>query len=101
MEGVQSRPQGQRIGRNVFGYRDLGSLGQDDGAPTSLTQPTINDPYVQATLEWQAKMLKALSEGAKTLELQRWMQIAATLSIPLAAAAWRVIFPHLKARWID
>lgn len=50
-------------------------------------------------LEWRARMLAAQTTNTewtarwvKRDEMQRWIQIAATLSIPLAAAVWRAIF---------
>jgi hypothetical protein len=58
---------------------------------TTLSNPTITDP----TLQWQANVLSQLQAGVATMqkaELQKWLQIAATLSIPLAAAIWRAIF---------
>ena len=70
----------------------LGSLGDDTGGSTTLSQPTLPDP---ATLQWQADVKAQLQAGVATLqraELQKWLQIAATLSIPLAAAVWKMIF---------
>lgn len=89
--------------RVAFG---LGSLGDDTGpvasppvvTPTNpvvvgtLSQPTLPDP---ATVQWQANVLAQLQAGVATLqkaELQKWLQIAATLSIPLAGAIWKMIF---------
>lgn len=93
MGGVQSRPTGPRARRAVF-TGQLGSLGAD-----TLAEPTILDPLAQATREWQDKVLAILKQGADTMELQKWLQIAATLSIPLAAAAWRAIWPSLGKRF--
>lgn len=71
----------------------LGSLGADDsGGATTLSQPTITDPL---TVQWQANVLAQLQAGVATMrhaELQKWLQIAATVSIPLFAAIWKVIF---------
>ncbi len=69
----------------------LGSLG-DDASGTTLSQPTLPDP---ATLQWQADVKAQLAAGVATMqkaELQKWLQIAATVSIPLFAAIWKVIF---------
>lgn len=71
----------------------LGSLGDDaGGAGSTLSQPTLTDP---ATLQWQANVLAQLQAGVATMqkaELQKWLQILATVSIPLAAAFWRLVF---------
>jgi hypothetical protein len=89
MGGLASQPPGRRVARRMPA---LGSLGTDDpNAGTTLSTPTITDPTVQ----WQADVLTQLRSGVDTLrtaELQKWLQIAATLSIPLAAAVWRMIF---------
>jgi hypothetical protein len=88
MGGVQSRPVGRRIPRGRLA--ELGSLGDSSvGA----------DPLSQTTAEWQQSMLDALNRGADTLTLQRWLQIAATLSIPLAAAIWNALWPSLGKRF--
>jgi hypothetical protein len=70
----------------------LGSLGDDAPGSTTLSQPTIPDP---ATLQWQADVKAQLQAGVATLqkaELQKWLQIIATVSIPLSAAIWKMIF---------
>jgi len=71
----------------------LGSLGDDTSdAGSTLSQPTLTDP---ATAQWQASVLTQLQSGVDTLrkaELQKWLQIAATLSIPLAGVVWKWIF---------
>jgi len=70
----------------------LGSLGDDPASASTLSQPTLTDP---ATAQWQANVMAQLQAGVQTLktaELQKWLQIAATLSIPLAGAIWKVIF---------
>jgi hypothetical protein len=69
----------------------LGSLGDDAPAPTTLSTPTIADP----TFQWQGDVLAQLRAGVETMkkaELQKWLQIIATVSIPLSAAIWRLIF---------
>ncbi len=110
--GVVSRPSGTRVPRGFGGVpapvakaalaraakkqrRQFGSLGDDTqgtGLETGTLQtPTITDP----TVTWQNNVLEQLQAGVATMkmaELQKWLQIAATLSIPLAAAIWRVIF---------
>ncbi len=67
----------------------LGSLGDD-----TLSQPTITDP----TGQWQQQVLTQLQQGVDTLkaaELQKWMQIAATVSIPVMGFLWKAVFPRL------
>ena len=92
MAGVSSMP---RPGRQLRPM--LGSLG-DTAAPSttlstpSLDQPTLTDP---ATVQWQGQVLLQLQQGVSTLktaELQKWLQIVATVSIPLAAAIWNLVF---------
>lgn len=84
-----SQPPGRRLARS----RSLGSLGDDAPAgPTTLSTPTLTDP---ATVQWQNDVLAQLRVGAEAMrigETQKWLQIAATLSIPLAAAVWKMIF---------
>lgn len=93
MAGVSSMP---RLARQLRPLT-LGSLG-DDAAPSttlstpSLDQPTLTDP---ATVQWQGQVLLQLQQGVNTLktaELQKWLQIVATVSIPLAAAIWNLVF---------
>lgn len=86
LDGVTSQPPPRKISRHV-----LGSLG-DDAPPTTLSQPTLTDP---ATAAWQQKVIAQLEAGVKTMqtaELQKWLQIIATVSIPLSAAIWKAIF---------
>lgn len=87
LAGVQSHPPLPRLSRRYAPTPPtLGSLG-DDG--NTLSTPTINDTV------FQTEVLNQLREGVKTLkteELQRWLQVAATLAIPLTAAIWKMIF---------
>lgn len=85
----------------------FGSLGDstDQEPPTSLSTsstPTIVDP---ATSAWQASMLEqtriiaAAQQDFTAREVKaRYLQIAATLAIPLAAAAWRAVGRVLAGR---
>lgn len=80
--------------------RSLGSLGDDPNGGTTLDKPTITDP----TFQWQADVLAQLRAGVATMrtaELQKWLQIVATLSIPLAAAVWRMIAGSLRRSGSD
>jgi hypothetical protein len=76
----------------------LGSLGEDTtGAGNTLSQPTLSQPTIAdpATLQWQGNVLAQLQAGVATLQkanLQKWLQIIATVSIPLSAAIWKMIF---------
>jgi hypothetical protein len=91
MGSITSQPPGPRIYR-IRQPRTLGSLGDDAGGATTLSQPTLTDP---ATVQWQANVLAQLQAGVRTMqtaELQKWLQIAATLTIPVAAAVWKAIF---------
>ena len=80
--------------RVTFGA--LGSLGDDMTGATSIAVPTLPAPGPDpATLQWQANVLGQLQAGVATLqkaELQKWLQIIATVSIPLSAAIWKMIF---------
>lgn len=87
MGGVSSQPRGRRVGRMA----SLGSLGADPAPGTTLSTPTVVDPTVQ----WQADVIGQLRAGVDTMrtaELQKWLQIIATVSIPLSAAIWKMIF---------
>ena len=106
LSGVSTAFPAYRRVRVPFGA--LGTLG-DDTTPTltsppptngvvgTLAQPTLTqsiepDP---ATLQWQTNVLAQLQAGVATLqkaELQKWLQIAATVSIPLFTAIWKIIF---------
>lgn len=77
----------------------LGSLGDDNTTSgttltggTTLSTPTILDPQTQ---QFQAMVMDQLQQGVKlmqTANLTKWLQIAATLAIPLTAAVWKAIF---------
>lgn len=119
LSGIQSRPSGMRISRSALGditeygtlasqppvikkpaprvrYMPVGRApawysemqGATLGDDTTLTDtpPTGND---QAVI--QAQILADLNRGISELKLQRWLQIIATLSIPLAAQLWKMI----------
>ena len=91
MGSLASQPPGARIYR-IRPAGSLGSLGDDAGGGSTLSQPTLTDP---ATVQWQANVLAQLQAGVKTMqtaEFQKWLQIGATLSIPVAAAIWKAIF---------
>lgn len=76
----------------------LGSLGDDAPSGTTLTggttlsNPTILDPQTQ---QFQQMVMDQLQQGVKLMQtsnLTKWLQIAATLAIPLTAAVWKAIF---------
>lgn len=84
---LTSQPPGRRVSRRMPG---LGSLGADEPSGSTLSNPTITDP----TLLWQNDVLSQLRDGVQTLqkaELQKWLQIVATVTIPVAAALWNLI----------
>jgi len=85
MNGVSTQLPSPRVGRPPA----LGSLGDDPVGATTLSTPTISDT------EWQQRVLSQLEAGVAEMrrgDTFKLLQIIATLSIPLAAAAWRVIF---------
>lgn len=74
-------------------YRAMNGAGLGDDTPAST--PVLTDGMT----EWQKSMLSetqamvdAQIEFTKNESFQRWIQIAATLAIPLSAAVWRMIF---------
>lgn len=80
-------------GSNYNAWTGLGSLGDDNAA--SPADPSIGvDPVLIA--QQQLAELKTISAAqvafTKREAQQRWVQIAATVSIPLFAAVWRAIF---------
>lgn len=90
MGGVSSQPPGAPVLLVPRRGNPLGSLG-DDQPGTTLSAPTLVDP----ALEWQKNVLSQLQAGVDTLkkaELQKWLQIAATVMIPVSAAIWKAIF---------
>ncbi len=92
MGSLSSQPPGPRIYQIRPLPRTLGSLGDDTGGATTLSAPTITDP---AVLQWQGQVLSQLQAGVATMqkaELQKWLQIAATVLIPVSAAIWKAIF---------
>lgn len=68
--------------------RSLGSLG-DDTLATGATDPTV--AFQTALLASQQQLFQLAKTTSDTLTVQRWMQIAATLSIPLAGLVWKWI----------
>jgi hypothetical protein len=88
------------MGRIGYWSRYRRSLGDDIVPGSSLdpaTSPTIGDPQAQMVLELQG-MRADLASKLATEQTQRWMQIAATLAIPLAAAMWRWLLGKHRAR---
>lgn len=108
LAGIQSRPTGMRISRAALGdtatprgrvrYMPVGRApawysemqGATLGDDTTLTDtPPTAGSSDQAAI--QAQILADLNRGISELKLQRWLQIIATLSIPLAAQIWKLI----------
>lgn len=77
-------------------YGALGSLGDDTTGATTITTPTLPAPTADpATLQWQANVLGQLQAGVSEMkrgDFYKLLQIAATLSIPLATVVWKWIF---------
>lgn len=93
LSGVSTTFPVYRKPRVPFGT--LGSLGDDTTGAATITSPTLTVTAPPETLQWQANVLAQLQAGVATMqkaELQKWLQIAATLSIPLAGAIWKMIF---------
>ncbi len=68
-----------------------------------FAEPTISD--AQFTREWQGQMIDAqhrlVEIGAKYVKqekVQKALQLAATLAIPVSAVVWRHIFQWWKGR---
>ena len=99
LAGITSQPP-MRF-RPPRGMGSLGSLGADEGdGGTTLSAPTVQDP----TGQWQAQVLAQLQSGVDTMKLantQKWLQIIATVSIPLSAFMWNAIFPRLRKRFAN
>lgn len=90
---VKNRRPAPDVKRLGGGYVTLGSLGDDN--TTSPSDPSIGvDPLLvqQQQLAQLKTIAAAQTEFTRRESLQRWIQIGATLSIPLAGAIWRAIF---------
>lgn len=76
--------------------RSLGSLG-DDSLDAEMSE-----------VEWRKRMLAEQTAVRQWQEwwvqrdaMQRWMQLAATLAIPLSAAIWRALLGRRRASQVD
>lgn len=103
---IARRALARRIDSNRA-YRDL-RVAVDRGVHDALARARASSPYVLAGTEgdveiseaaFRQKMLASqetmtdwLVRWVKRDELQRWLQLGATLAIPLSAAIWRAIF---------
>lgn len=86
LSGVSTRIPALRA-RSLSG---LGSLG-DDGDSGTLSQPTLVDP---ATVQWQSAMLAQVQAGVESMrraETQKWVQVGATIMIPVFTMIWKAI----------
>lgn len=68
------------------GRRTFGGLGDDTAVELTPAQ------YQQAQLAELKNIGAWQQRWVEKDEMQRWIQIAATVSIPLSAAIWRLIF---------
>ena len=76
-------------------------MGDDVAATTAAPGTTLaQDTYDIATksLAVQQNQLAWLQAAEERAKFQKWVQIAATLSIPLAGAVWRLILGRRRAR---
>lgn len=64
-----------------------GSLG-DDAAAGEMTEAQ----WRAAMLAQQTQVVQWQKRWVERDELQRWLQLGATLAIPLSAAIWKAIF---------
>ncbi len=81
LAGVQSRPTDRRV---VLG--GLGSLGDTDPAA-----PMTEAEWRSQMLASQAEMTAWQKQWVQKDELQRWLQLAAVVSLPVIAAVWKLI----------
>jgi hypothetical protein len=84
---------GPRWYRQTFG--SLGSLGADENEPVNtLAAPTLGEPqatsqFRENLLDSNRQILAAEKERIRKEELRGYLQIGATLMIPVAAAIWK------------
>lgn len=107
---VQAAPARKPMRQPMRPMHGFGSLGDETDAepPTSLAQPTLAAPTIvdpAATAAWQQAMLEqtqlmvaSQQDYAQREVQQKWIQIGATLAIPLAAAGWRALGRALSGR---
>lgn len=86
LSGVSSQPPGLPVANRALAA--LGSLGADDAA---ITTPTLVDPETRDYRRRMEKYQQDLIAGQRGDHIQKWVQIAATVSIPVFAAIWRLI----------
>jgi hypothetical protein len=119
--GLSSRPFGPDISRGALGNVGTGVI-KNRAYPIVVNGPGLQGPpdwyramqgaslgddtqttgaaqLTDGTSQWQQSMLSevqgvraAQEEFTRREGLQRWIQIGATLAIPLSAAIWRAIF---------
>lgn len=88
MAGVSSQPPGLPVARMALAPLNGVALGED----TTLAKPTIEDPaYRTEMLTLQRELVAAQKHWAEGDKTQKWIQIAATIMIPVTAAIWRAI----------
>lgn len=85
--GVSSQPPGRRI--SIYALQPFGDVTTD---PAMVTTPTLTDPqWAKDLVASQREMTAWQAKWVTEDKFRRYIQIAATLSIPLAAAIWRAI----------
>lgn len=68
------------------------SLGSLAGDTTSNASEMTEAQWRTAMLEQQKEVVAWQERWVKRDEFQRWLQLGATLAIPLSAAIWKAIF---------
>lgn len=95
MGGLSSQPPGRPV--SLFALGSLGAVPDPSSLATStFAQPTVLDPqtaaWQQQVLANQQLQLAQSDKQAEKARLQKWVQIAATASIPLFGAIWKLLF---------
>lgn len=91
------------MGRLVIRRRSLRAQRQVPFAitvgPVAASSYAFGDDGEMTEVEWRRQMLEQqkgmtswIERWVKRDELQRWLQLGATLAIPLSAAIWKAIF---------
>ena len=86
----------KRRGERRYRHLSMGDAATTPDPGTTLSQDTY-DVAVQQ-LAAQQNLVAFLKGAEDRARFQKWVQIAATLSIPLAAAIWRAILGRRRAK---
>lgn len=102
LSGIQSQPPGGRVLVSALSgdagaprwYRQMQGcslLGDDEPTASSLLEPTLADPFQRQMLAATTGIRAIEAERLRAERIRGALQIVATLSIPLAAAVWRLV----------